>query len=183
MEKSVVEILRHFDVDLSDPNFKDTPTRYKKALEELLGGSKLEPPNMKKFPIQHPGEIVFIGGLKATSLCPHHLCPYTMEACFEYLPDKFVVGISKPGRLLEWLSKRFGIQECIGPAFLKIFMETIKPHGGMILIKGVHLCTTIRGAKQDTSTTTTVASDGVFKWDNYKRGEFYELVRGGARES
>lgn len=177
MEDAVQKILEHFEIDLNDPNFIQTPGRYKRALEELLIAKRTPSPELRWFPAQEAGDMVFSSGLTATSLCPHHLFPYLMEAYFAYVPKERVVGVSKPGRLLRWLCGNFILQEAVGPAFLKIFDQAIEPRGSIILIKGVHLCATIRGAKQSGGATTTIASSGIYRDQPLMRKEFLDLVR------
>lgn len=180
MENAVKQILEHFKVNIQDPNFVGTPLRFKKAMEEILCSSGAEPPLLTSFPaINGSGDIIFNAGLKGVSLCPHHLFPYMMEANFAYIAGDSVVGVSKPGRLLRWLCGRMALQEVVGPAFLEIFNKALNPLGSMIMIKGVHLCNTIRGAKQDSSSTITVASTGIFRFEADKRNEFYKLAQGG----
>lgn len=162
-------------------NDKDTPERYAKALKEL--SAETEEVDLKAFPLYHnmhgrwPG-FVFKGPLRAASLCPHHLLPYLIEAYFAYIPRKDVVGISKPGRLLEWCCKKQPLQEYVGHLFLTKFSKSVENEGGIILLKGQHLCETIRGARQRDSLTMTLATTGVFdEGTEQRRAEFWSMVR------
>jgi len=177
MEKAVEDILKYLKVDLNDPNFVDTPARFKKVLEEIALPNEKEPPQLKTFPLEgEKGDLIYTGGLSAASLCPHHLLLYVIEASFAYIPSDRLVGLSKPGRLLRWLCGRLILQEVIGPAFIKEFDKVVNPLGSIILIKGVHLCNVARGARQESSSTITISSSGFFKSDSTKRQEFLTLV-------
>lgn len=173
MQQEVRQILLKLGVT-EEETLANTPRRFCAAMEELLAGRHTDPPKMTVFPSKRPGMIVFKGGLQATSLCPHHLLPYLLKAYFAYIPKESVVGISKPGRLLQWVAGRLVLQEEIGPLFVEEFDRGVQPAGTILLVKGIHLCEQIRGVKQ-TASTTTMAWSGKFS-QAIERDEFFKLV-------
>lgn len=172
----VRQLLESLGVDLEDPSFKETPDRFIKVLHELIGnGANDPPPVLKTFPVTASGQIVFSGHMKAATLCPHHLLPFLVEGYFAYKPTNAVVGISKPSRLLQYVCKGWVLQEAAGPRFLELFSEQVVNRGAIILLRGYHLCTAVRGAKQSDNITVTMDYSKEFEaWE--LRREFFELI-------
>lgn len=176
MRKAIEEMLKALNVDTQGPNYEGTPRRYESALRELLAGQTTAPPELKTFPCERPGNMVLSGPLKAVSLCPHHLLPFLLEGYFAYIPTNRVIGISKPGRLLKWVCGRFGLQEEIGQRFLDELQDAVQPLGAILILKGWHLCSSIRGSKQEGSLTVTCAASGQFEASGPLRAEFRDLI-------
>ena len=175
MEEAIKQILK--ELGATDPEvLLNTPKRASRALNEILSLRASTPPVLTTFQTNSPGEMVFKTGLKATSLCPHHLLVYLLEATFAYVPSTKVVGISKPGRLLQWGAGRLILQEEIGAIFIREFCRVVQPLGTILLLKGYHLCESIRGVQQRDSVTITVASSGCLT-EGPKRDEFFKLVQ------
>jgi len=179
METDLRSILTHLGVE-DEELLENTPGRWGRALEELLKGRLEQAPKLTVFQSKAgAGDMIVKAGLRAVSLCPHHCLPYLLEADFGYIPlEGNVVGISKPGRLLYWAASRFTLQEEIGPMFLQEFQKQVRPLGAIIVIRGLHLCESIRGAKQNNSITITTATKGIFTEGEVCRKEFWKLLEG-----
>lgn len=176
MKQEIKQILERLEAP--EDIIAETPGRFEKVLKEFVGKKGEAPPIIKQFDVAETSEMILVSGLEAATLCPHHLLLYTVEASFAYIPDKNkVVGISKPGRLLEWVCARLILQEEMGPLFLKVFNEAVKPKGSAIILKGLHSCTRTRGSKQRISTVITVAFSGVIKDDLIQKQTFWEVLR------
>ena len=175
-EEAVKTLLRFFHVPNTDSIYEETPKRYVNALYEIIGGHDVPAPRLRTFESKSLGEIVFMGPLRGTSMCPHHLFPYLIQAYFAYMPSDKAVGISKPGRLLQWVCSRAGLQEEMGNMFLDEFDRQVPNAGTMVLLKGWHLCTSVRGTKQSESETITMESRGNFK-TQMLQGRFLNLIR------
>jgi len=175
-KKAVSSLLEFFHVPDSDGIYTETPERFLNALYEIVGGQGVAAPSLRTFETKSSSDIVFFGPLKSTSLCPHHLFPYLVEAFFAYTPGERVVGISKPGRLLQWVCSRTGLQEEMGGAFLDEFEKQVPNKGAMLLLKGWHLCASIRGAKQSEAETITIDTRGVFH-TQHAQDRFISLVK------
>lgn len=159
------EVLRGAGIiqNFGNPHFEHTPERWVHALQAMT--ARGDAPNLVTFPTSasHKNQIVFKGPVYASSVCPHHLFPYSVEAYFAYIPCDKIVGISKVGRLLEWACKALIIQEDIGPLFLEIFNASVDPRGSVLYLRGNHSCEQMRGAKQRSSVTTTTAVSRAFE--------------------
>ena len=142
------EALVSFLGDLQDDNFKDTPYRILKYLEEIGRGydpTYIEEQLSRTFPSEYD-EIVSVTNIDARSLCPHHFLPVIYKIDFAYLPDKKVLGLSKIIRIIRNLSLRPVLQEDLGEDIIDTF-ATLKPKGIMVVLRGVHTCMYGRGVK------------------------------------
>ena len=176
--------------DLSNPDdevLSNTPARFVKVLQELIGAYKEPPPELRTFHCpEASGTLILKQDIRAASLCPHHLLPYILVADFAYVPNDYVVGLSKPGRLFRWVAGRLTLQEALGPLMLKEFMKQVDCRGAAIRVRGWHQCETIRGAKQSTVITTTLDSCGIFNgFDGISRDlkdTFIKLISNGKEQ-
>ena len=97
------------ELNLEDPNLKDTPDRLMRMYEELI--YNIECPSLTTFPNTGFDEIVMLDNIPFTSLCSHHFLPFTGFAWFLYLPDQKLIGASKIARLIQYYGNRPQLQE------------------------------------------------------------------------
>lgn len=177
--KEVKSILTKFKVDLNHPDFKDTPSRVSKMYNELLAGLGKEKDGRlildKWFPTDANQMVVFKN--HTFSLCPHHLLPVEYDIYVAYIPRRRAVGLSKIPRLCILVGNQPIIQENLTTQICKQIMETIKPKGVAVLVRGRHSCMTMRGVKQKDSSVITSALRGIFETDASAKAEFIELIK------
>jgi GTP cyclohydrolase I len=169
-------------LDLSDPNLKDTPDRISKMYcREFFANidpeSKFE--NLRVFPNQEKyNQIIMLDRIHFVSMCSHHFLPFTGLAWVAYIPNKYLVGASKPSRLINFFSKKPQLQEGLSHEVLKTFNEEVKPQGTMVMIRGIHGCMSNRGVMQyGGSGMMTSAVSGCFMTDPAARSEALDLVK------
>lgn len=121
--------------------------------------------------------MVVVHDIEYSSLCPHHLFPYSGIAHVGYLPSGKIVGISKLARLVEFYTHRITTQEEATRMVVDSLMTELKPLGAICVMTGTHTCMTCRGAQAGLSKTTTADLAGVFKSNEHgARDEFYRIV-------
>ena len=151
-------IKKAFDAMLikEDENTKETPRRIAKVWcgdslhcdTELGGGRFSKPVRLPKFPFA--GKRGWIEKeVRLISTCSHHLLPFTGKAIIRYLPDKFVLGISKLQRLTNYVANRFYLQEDLTLALHNLIMEAAEVSYSDVEVKIIaeHSCETARGVK------------------------------------
>jgi GTP cyclohydrolase I len=130
----------------------NTPGRLVRALAELTGGLREDPRRHLevRFPptSSTPGLIV-VTDVPFTSVCEHHVLPFTGTATVAYLPreGQEIVGLSKLARLVQGYAARPQVQERLTDQVVTALMEVLDPAGAACAVRGVHSCMSLRGAK------------------------------------
>jgi GTP cyclohydrolase IA len=120
--------------------------------------------------------MVTVGGVPFTSLCEHHLSPFTGRAWIAYLPtDGFVVGLSKLPRLLDHYARRPQVQERLAQQVTASLVEHVGPDAACVL-DGVHTCMSTRGAMKPGAVMRSSSLTGKFRDDPAVRAEFLAMV-------
>jgi GTP cyclohydrolase I len=165
-------------VDLADPNLKDTPARVARMYcTELLCNTCKNFQGLTTFPNEdNCDQIVLLDRIFYVSVCSHHLLPFTGHAWVGYIPDKLLVGASKPARLIEHHAARPQLQERLCEEVISAFAAGVRPKGVGVLMRGVHGCMKCRGVRQTNGAgMVTSALWGSFKEPSVK-AEFFKLV-------
>jgi len=151
-------------LDLSDPHLKGTPKRIAKMYHKEFFQNMTN--EFDGYMLVHNSDnynqIICSGKIEAVSTCAHHFLPFKFTAWLLYIPDRYIVGASKPARLIEHYSKRPQTQEQLCHQIIKNFDEKVEPKGTMIFINGTHDCMQCRGVNQKHSDFSTSAISGAF---------------------
>ena len=180
-EKAVTTLLRYIGEDIKREGMKDTPSRVVKSYEELFSGYKVkidEILSTRFYDISNFNDIVLLKSINFSSSCEHHMLPFTGFVDIAYLPNGFVVGISKLARLVDAYSKRLQIQEKMTANIAEALEEHLKPLGVAVRISASHSCMTSRGAMKGGSILESSHFTGVFKDKPEYRQEFWQMVKG-----
>src|SRR5687767_10439621 len=180
IEKAVREILIAVGENPDREGLLRTPNRVARAYGELMAGLRSDPKShLKTVFRERYDEVVLLRDIEFSSLCEHHLLPFTGRAHVAYLPDGKVVGLSKLARLVEGFARRPQVQERLTTQIADALMDELQPTGAACVIEAVHTCMTIRGAKKHGSTMVTSALRGIFKDNPPSRAEILSLMHGG----
>ncbi len=182
IERAVREILLAVGEDPDREGLKKTPNRVARSYAELFAGLQDDPRRYLRtvFTEQRYDEVVLLRDVPFSSVCEHHLLPFTGRAHVAYLPDPDgkVVGLSKLARLVESFARRPQVQERLTGQIADALMEELNPIGAACVIEAVHTCMTIRGARKTGSTMVTSALRGIFKENPASRAEILSLMHG-----
>jgi GTP cyclohydrolase IA len=122
-------------------------------------------------------EMVIVKDIDFVGLCEHHLLPFHGKAALGYIPDGQLVGLSKIGRLIDYMCRKPTLQEAITRYTANAFDKFLGPKGVMVVLYNVeHSCMSMRGVKKLHAKTTTSAITGVFKEVPAARHEFLALL-------
>ena len=179
LEKFIEQTLSQgLGLDLTDPNLADTPQRIARMYEELFAGVGVEFDGFTLFPnTKSYDELIISERIDFVSVCSHHLLPFHGQAYFGYIPNKYVVGLSKLARVVMHYAKRPQIQENLTHEIMECFIEKVNPLGAMLVLRAYHSCQSIRGAKQPNAIMTTSAVHGVLKTDEKARQEMLMAIQ------
>lgn len=167
-------VLEGIGEDLSRPGILDTPRRVAEMFEEICGGLHEDAAaEIKVIPAETHDEIVMIKDIAITSICEHHLVPFTGVAHIAYIPkDGRIVGLSKLVRIADIFARRPQVQERLTTQIAELLYHgELQPKGVMVVIEAEHMCMSMRGIKKPGTTTITSAVRGVFRKDERTRIE------------
>ena len=177
VRKLFVELILQVGEDPSRPGLLKTPDRAAKAMQYLTHGYDLDPAAVLKSAMfeEEYSEMVIVKDIEIYSLCEHHILPFFGKAHIAYIPDGYVVGLSKIPRVVDIFARRLQVQERLTHEVLTCMDETLKPLGCAVVIEAKHMCMMMRGVQKQNSTTTTSAFTGQFMKVE-TRNEFLHLI-------
>ncbi len=179
IEAAMREFLIAIGEDPDREGLVDTPNRVARACEEIFGGCQEDPSLHLLRQFAEPGneEMVIVRDIPFSSMCEHHLLPFTGRAHVCYLPaDGRICGLSKIARCVEGYARRPQLQERLTQQVADAMDERLRPHGVLVVLEASHTCMTMRGIKSAGSSTTTSAVRGWFKHDLKPREEALRLI-------
>jgi GTP cyclohydrolase I len=146
---------------------------------EMCRGLHQDPRNhVRKFFTEKYDEIVLVRDIGFSSICEHHLLPFTGVAHIGYVPNGKVIGLSKLARVVEVVSRRPQVQERMTEEIADLLVEELNAKGVAVIVEASHSCMTIRGVKKPGSLCVTSAMKGVFRTHLSSRSEIMQLVYG-----
>ena len=173
------QLLRALGADLDREGMARTPARFVDALLQL---TTPRPFDLTTFPNEERyDELVLVRDIPFSSLCEHHVLPFTGTAHVGYLPSERIVGLSKLARAVEHVSRGLQVQERITVQVADLLEHELRPRGVGVVIEAEHLCMSLRGAQVPGSTTCTSALRGLLRDDPRSREEFLSLTAASPR--
>ena len=179
IEKAITMILEAVGEDPTREGLLDTPKRVARMYEEIFSGLHQDPKEYFQtvFGEEHE-ELVLVKDIPFYSVCEHHLVPFYGHAHVAYIPrNGRVTGLSKLARAVETVSKRPQLQERITSTIADSILESLEPHGVMVVVEAEHMCMTMRGVKKPGAKTITSAVRGIFASDARSRSEVLSLIK------
>jgi GTP cyclohydrolase IA len=158
-----------------------TPARMVAGLAELLSSSAWEFTTFPNREDQH--ELVLTRDIPFTSVCAHHLLPFSGTAQVGWLPGQRIAGLSKVARTVQTFAARMQVQEELGQQIATFLDERLECRGVGVVLTAEHLCMTRRGVRALGADTITIASRGRLRDDPVARAEFLQLAMPHARRA
>jgi GTP cyclohydrolase I len=182
-ERSVGEMFEAFGMDLDTEGTRNTPHRFVRAMFEATAGYEGDPKLLTAFPTECRGgpdcriSQVIEGPIPFFSLCEHHAFPFYGVAHVGYVAHERIIGISKLTRLVRVYARRFTVQERLGQEVADHLNQVMQPHGVAVHLQAAHLCTQMRGVREERSRTTTAFWRGTYEDDPEMRREFLTVAQ------
>jgi GTP cyclohydrolase I len=169
--------LTHIGEDVSREGLIKTPERAAKAMQFLTHGYDLQPENILKSAMfkENYSEMVIVKDIELYSMCEHHMLPFFGKAHIAYIPNGYIVGLSKIPRIVDAFARRLQVQERLTHQILNCIQSTLNPLGVAVVIEAKHMCMMMRGVQKQNSITTTSAFTGEFE-KIQTRNEFINLI-------
>ena len=175
--QSYASILDTVGEDISREGLEKTPERAAKAMQFLTQGYELDAAEIIKSAMfkEDYSEMVIVKDIEVYSMCEHHILPFFGKAHVAYIPNGYVVGLSKLPRVVDVFARRLQVQERLTDQILHAIQENLNPLGVAVVIEAAHMCMMMRGVQKQNSMTTTSAFTGEFK-NAETRSEFLSLI-------
>lgn len=175
--KHYASVIEELGEDVHREGLEKTPERVAKAMQFLTHGYKLDGAEILKgamFKEDH-SQMVIVKDIEIFSLCEHHMLPFIGKAHVAYIPNGWIVGLSKIPRVVDVFSRRLQVQERLTDQIKNCIQDTLNPLGVAVVIEARHLCMQMRGIQKQNSVTTTSAFTGAFEKDSTRK-EFIQLL-------
>ncbi|WP_224490384.1 GTP cyclohydrolase I FolE [Robertkochia flava] len=170
-------IITELGEDADREGLANTPERAAKAMQFLTQGYYQDASAILKSAMfkESYNEMVIVKDIEIYSLCEHHMLPFFGKAHIAYIPDGYIVGLSKLPRIVDVYARRLQVQERLTHDILECINQTLKPKGVAVVIEAAHMCMMMRGVQKQNSVTTTSGFRGQFEKIE-TRNEFLKLI-------
>ena len=177
LKSNYFDILELVGEDPGREGLEKTPERAAKAIKFLLQGYEQDPVEILRKALfkEDYDEMVIVKDIDFYSMCEHHLLPIFGKAHIAYIPNGYIVGLSKLPRVVEVYARRLQVQERLTLQIVEAINDTLKPQGVAVVIEAYHMCMMMRGVQKQNSITTTSAFKGAFEAQE-TRNEFLKLI-------
>ena len=171
------EVLSLLGEDTEREGIIKTPDRVAKAMQYLTKGYWQNPEEILRSAQfkENYRQMVIVKDIDFFSICEHHMLPFFGKAHVAYIPDGYVTGLSKIGRVVDVFARRLQIQERLTTQIKDCIQNTLNPMGVMVVIEAQHMCMQMRGVEKINSITTTSDFSGAFNQAK-TRQEFMNLI-------
>lgn len=175
--KNIENLTRQLLVEIGEnpdrEGLLETPKRVAKWYKEFIDfdAGKID----TSFEVVRVDQMVTVSGIKAWSLCEHHMLPFSIVVSVAYLTEKKVIGLSKFARIVQKHSHKLQIQERLTEEIADEIQRITGSSSVAVIVQGVHLCMVMRGVKTP-SVMTTSEMRGEFKRNIELRKEFLTVV-------
>ena len=177
MAANVSQMLDLIGEDKDREGLVKTPMRVAKSLQFLTQGYQQDPAEIIRSAMfrEDYRQMVIVKDIDFYSMCEHHMLPFFGKVHVAYIPNRYIVGLSKIPRVVEVFARRLQVQERLTTQIKDCINDTIHPLGVMVVVEASHLCMQMRGVQKMNATTTTSDFTGAFT-DIKTREEFLNLI-------
>lgn len=177
LKNNYTKIIQELGENTDREGLMNTPERAAKAMQFLTQGYDQDATQIIKSAMfrEDYNEMVIVKDIELYSLCEHHMLPFFGKAHIAYIPNGYIVGLSKLPRVVDVFSRRLQVQERLTHDILECINNTLNPQGVAVVIEASHMCMMMRGVQKQNSTTTTSGFRGQFEKIE-TRNEFLKLI-------
>ncbi|HOT88444.1 MAG TPA: GTP cyclohydrolase I FolE [Bacteroidales bacterium] len=171
------EIFKLIGEDPEREGLLKSPARVAKSMQFLTHGYDLNPQEIIRSAMfkEDYKQMVIVKNIEIYSLCEHHMLPFIGKAHVAYIPNGYIVGLSKIPRVVDAFARRLQVQERLTCQIKDCINDTLKPLGVAVVIEAEHLCMRMRGIQKQNSVATTSDFTGAFCVEK-TRQEFISLL-------
>ena len=177
-ERLVIEMLKHLGEDPEREGLQRTPLRVANTMAFLTSGYKVSVEKAVNNALFEDAseDMIIVRDIEFYSLCEHHILPFFGRAHIGYIPNGYIIGLSKVARVVDIFARRLQIQERMTTQIADAMMEVLQPKGVAVVTEANHFCMMMRGVQKQTSSAVSSAMRGCFRDDARTRQEFMHLI-------
>ncbi|MBN8712667.1 MAG: GTP cyclohydrolase I [Xanthomonadales bacterium] len=179
-EAAVRTLIRWAGDEPSREGLRDTPARVVRAYEEWFAGYAQDPDTLLSRTFEDVDgyqDVVLLRDIPLHSTCEHHMAAITGTVDVAYLPNRYVVGISKLARVVDALGRRLQIQERLTAQIADSIERALQPRGIAVAVRASHGCMTTRGVHTQGTCMVTRDLRGDFR-EEPRRTEILAMLTG-----
>ena len=183
MEAGIRQFVEGLGERFPGDDLDKTPARVAKAwAEDLVSGYAVDPKAELTF-VAAPDNCgpVLAKDIRFSSVCVHHLLPFSGWAHVAYWPGRRLAGLSKLGRVVDAHARRLQIQEHLTGQIAATLEGVLSPRAVLVVLDAEHTCMTLRGVRKEGSRLVTYAAAGEWAKDVAARREILDLLAPGRR--
>lgn len=157
-----------------DDEVEETAKRWLKAMQEFTPDKDM---NFKltTFPAV-VNQLIAVCNIEFSSLCAHHLFPFTGVCHVGYIPNVLQIGLSKIPRMVHHFATRPQTQERLTASIASFLKHEIHAMGVAVIIESTHTCMAARGIREHNGIMRTSEMRGIFLTSPEAREEFLSLA-------
>lgn len=175
-----LKIMETLGLDMNDDSLKDTPKRVAKMFvqETFSGLNPANKPDISLFENKYGYHGMLLEkDITLYSNCEHHFVPIIGKVHVAYIPHKYVIGLSKINRIVQYYARRPQVQERLTIQISEALRKILQHDDVAVMIEADHLCVASRGIKDTNSLTVTSNYTGRFEEPKWKQ-EFLQAIKG-----
>lgn len=179
IQSAVREILEAIGEDPDREGLQETPARVARAYAEMFAGMTQDAGvHLARQFDQDVDQAIVLRDIPFTSMCEHHLLPFSGKAHIAYAPGNGkVVGLSKLARIVEVYARRPQMQERLTQQICDALEEHLSPRGIAVIVEGTHDCMRLRGVQKQGATMITSAFRGELEADTSERAMVVSMLQ------
>lgn len=180
IEGALRTLIRAIGEDPDRDGLKGTPDRIVRMWKEIFRGyDTSQKPKITTFENEDGiSDLIFDTG-DYYSMCEHHILPFFGKYYFAYIPNPKgrILGISKVARVVGYCAARLQLQERLAKDIVQMLSDALGGDalGFAIVMRGKHLCKTMRGVRND-GNMSVAHFTGLFDKNPALKAEFYKLI-------
>jgi GTP cyclohydrolase I len=150
VEAAVRTLLAWTSDDPGRPGLERTPARVAASFEELFAGYRSDPVALLRqslLPEDAEGRLVVLRGIRFTSMCEHHLLPFTGKVHVGFVARRRLVGLGAIVAAVEALARRLQIQERLTDEIATALAAALDPREVVVTVEAKHQCLAARGPR------------------------------------
>ncbi len=163
-QDAVRTLLAWIGANPNDAHLQATPRRVVTLLQQAFSGYSTNAATEigGLMPCEDLTAPVVLRDIPFTSICEHHMVPFTGTACIAYAPQQHLAGIAGIMRVLQHCSRRLHLQERLTRDVAQTLDTLLQPRGVLVQLRATHRCVHPQGDAMSAPIVETRFATGIY---------------------